>query len=189
MIAKLLHLSVLVTIISAKVDPICKLAAPTGVDPESCCKVPDILDHPTLEKCAIAVFNTNSSDVSSEVINVGSGKCLFECIFKEHGILKNGTVLPDVALKLLKEVIKSDEVWIPIVTNAIDTCQSMAASMPEKTMSPGTCDSLPAFYFGCFHTQLFKNCPNAKWTASEGCNQLKQNSEKCPVLTAVVSME
>lgn len=52
-------------------------------------------------------------------------QCLFECIFKEHGILKNNTVLYDVALNLLKEVIDSDPEWMPIVTNAINTCKTM----------------------------------------------------------------
>lgn len=58
-------------------------------------------------------------------MNFFFAQCLFECIFKEHGIWKNGTVFPDVALKLLKDVIKEDEVWMPTVATSISTCQSM----------------------------------------------------------------
>lgn len=55
-------------------------------------------------------------------------QCLSECIFNETGIMKDRVFRPEVTLELAKKALGPNQTWMPVVEDAVQTCNEHGLS-------------------------------------------------------------
>ncbi|CAO1297332.1 unnamed protein product [Diamesa hyperborea] len=157
------------------------LAGPPLVNPRECCERPVVIEDSVFSKC----FSDRDSGNPQERNPYNKMGCVAQCVLNTIGVLENGQINVNKAIVKAKVQLNAnnEQIWIPIVSDAITNCSAEANNRkPQLTAIGGECNNHAGFYIACCTTYAFRSCPKEKWTnGDEKCDQLKQFLLDCPI--------
>lgn len=105
-----------------------------------------------------------------------TAECIANCLLSKSNVFNaNGSLKTDVlSAFLIKQT--GDAVWDKAITNAVKICVADGAKRADdfaKVAKGAACGPLPLFTIDCVYMQLFKTCPNDRWSSSKYFKELE----------------
>lgn len=134
---------------------------PPQSDPDQCCKTPTFFKDDIILNCENQI-KAKKNNLTTE--------CIANCLLSGGKALNgNGSINKDTLTSLLIKQT-GDSVWNKALTTAVNICTEEGAKRAadfENATKGNQCGPLPLFTIDCVYMQLFKNCPNDRWSSSE----------------------
>jgi len=149
-----------------------------------CCQMPNILPNMdnAWKECFEKFKQFKDKPETQEYKEMAHGDgppCLFQCIFKQSGLVNNdGKLNEDMINKKMSEGMKDDERWKSLWQQPLDKCFDEVKN--ESTRIIPQMNTPAGRLMKCFLRDLYMNCPNDIWVDNSECMSIKNLLQKCP---------